>query len=82
VTPSQRAFLAFHAKAAPVQWRWHFLGTQLRATSERGRSVTLWRDELEELLAAGMLAASHGESVVVTEAGKQALEAKETVSDI
>ena len=74
MTPAQRAFLAFHAKSSPVQWRWHFLGTQLRATSERGRSVTLWRDELNELMQAGLLAPSHGESVVVTNAGRGALE--------
>jgi hypothetical protein len=77
MTPSQRRFLYFHAASSPVQWRWHFLGTQLRATSERGKSVTLWRDELRELLQQGLLAASHGESVVVTESGRRELE-KET----
>ena len=80
MTPSQSRFLSFHAKARPVQWRWHFLGTQLRATSERGKSVTLWREEVTELLGLGLLAASHGESVIVTDLGKEALNgAKETV---
>lgn len=77
LSPAQTRFLHFHAHNTPVQWRWYFLGTQLRATSERGRTVTLWRDELSEMLAAGLLSASHGESVVVTEAGRAALERKE-----
>lgn len=70
MNPSQLRFLAFHHKHTVACWRWHFLGTQLRATSERGRSVTIWKDDLSELLEAGLLRASHGASVQLTALGR------------
>ena len=74
---SQRAFLLFHVRHVPVQWQWHFIGTQLRVKSERGRGATIWKDDLEALLVWGLVRRGVGEIIEVTEWGKVALRVEE-----
>lgn len=67
---AQRAFLAFHAEHLVTEWRWHFAGTQLRA-SAAGGVATLWKDDLEALVAWGLLVKGVGcADVALTEAGR------------
>jgi hypothetical protein len=78
VNSAQRAFLRLHAAPTPPQhWKWHFAGTQLRATSEGG-TRTIWRDDLDALVGAGLLRKGAGcADYYVTDAGRVALEREE-----
>lgn len=71
----QRAFLRLHAAPSPPQhWKWHFAGTQLRATSE-GETRTIWRYDLDALVGAGLLRKGEGcADYYVTDAGRATLE--------
>jgi hypothetical protein len=73
LSPAQTAFLALHAAPNPPHtWRWHFAGSALRATSE-GVCATIWLDELDALVAAGLLAKGPGFDLVVTDLGRAAV---------
>ena len=73
MTPTQRTFLAFHVSHTVERWRWHFLGTQLRAHAGR-RTATIWKDELDALLEAGLMFKGAGcADVHATETGRAAL---------
>lgn len=53
---TQRSFLALHTQPVYCH-RWHFAGTQLRATGEGG-SATISQGELDALVTVGLL--KHG----------------------
>jgi len=72
LTFSQRNFLALHALRLVDRWKWHFMETQLRAHAGR-RKATIWRVELDNLIARGLIEASHGVSYRVTEAGRETI---------
>jgi hypothetical protein len=78
LTAPQRAFLALHAAPTPPHtWRWHFAGSALRATSEGG-CATIWADDLDALVAAGLLAKGPGcADCYVTDLGRDALQREE-----
>jgi hypothetical protein len=71
LSAAQLAFLRFHcAPNPPHMWRWHFLGTQLRATAEAG-SVTISSRELNALVSAGLMRRGAGcADVAVTALGR------------
>jgi hypothetical protein len=50
----QRNFLALHARYFVERYRWYFSQTQLRAFAGT-ESATLWRDELDDLVARGLM---------------------------
>lgn len=50
----QRNFLALHARHIVDRWQWHFVSTQLRAFAGT-KSATIWRDELDDLVALGLM---------------------------
>jgi hypothetical protein len=71
---AQRAFLALHASHQPPHtWRWHFVGTQLRACGDAG-CATLWKDDVTQLVTWGLLKWGHGcADVVLTSKGREAV---------
>lgn len=73
LNPSQRAFLRFHCRHTPAQWRWHFVGTQLRVRTEHGQGATIWKDDLGQLLALGLMRRGVGEIIEITESGRVAV---------
>jgi hypothetical protein len=60
-----------------MQWQWHFLYTQLRVKSEHGQGATIWKDDLESLVAAGLMHRGIGEIVEITDLGRAAAMEKE-----
>jgi len=72
LTFPQRNFLHLHALRLVNRWQWHFMGTQMRAHAGK-RHVTIWRDELDNLIARGLIEASHGVSYRVTDAGRETI---------
>jgi hypothetical protein len=74
MTPAARAFLALHAAPTPPHtWRWHFLDTQLRASGDAG-CVTIWADELDDLVEAGLLGRGPGcADCYITPEGREAV---------
>jgi hypothetical protein len=78
-TPEQSRFLHLHSPHGSVtRWQWHFSSTALRAYTETGRTATIWRDALEELVAQGLMRWGHGcADVVLTSQGIQHVSAKE-----
>jgi hypothetical protein len=52
---AQMRFLRFHVRYLVTSWRWHFVGTQLRAHAEGGQSATIWRDDIEQLVVKGLM---------------------------
>jgi hypothetical protein len=74
LTAPQRAFLALHAAPSPPHtWRWHFAGSALRATGDAG-CATIWADELDDLIDAGLLAKGPGcADCYVTDLGRAAV---------
>src|SRR6185503_12629364 len=69
VTPSQIRFLTLHAKRSVDRWQWHFSGCTLRAWADK-RSASLGREELQGLVAAGLMKLGLGVSVSATPAGR------------
>ncbi len=73
LTASQRNFLRLHVKHMVDAWRWHFGKTQLRAHASR-RRATIWTDELDDLIARGLMVRGAGEAdVYVTMTGKESI---------
>lgn len=54
LTVSQHNFLRLHATHAVEMWKWHFCSTQLRAHAGT-RRATIWADELNDLIARGLM---------------------------
>lgn len=72
LSPTQLRFLALHAHYLVTTWQWHFVATQLRATAGRQRA-TIWRDELDDLVARGLMQYGVGcADVRVTDLGREA----------
>lgn len=59
LSDSQRAFLALHIQHAVDMWQWHFCKTQLRAHAGI-RRATIWIDELDDLIARGLMRKGFG----------------------
>jgi hypothetical protein len=78
MTPTQRAFLAFHLAHQVERWRWHFLGCQLRAhAGRRTATVSVW--EMDDLLGQGLMFKGAGcADVHLTELGRAALQEEAT----
>lgn len=76
LSPAQCAFLDLHAHNVVTSWRWHFCETQLRATAGL-RKATIWRDDLEDLVARGLMTRGVGYSMALTELGREAATVKE-----
>lgn len=70
LTVAQLAFLRLHVKHAVTMWRWHFCETQLRAQASRMRRATIWRDELDDLIARGLMTQGLGNTCYATPDGK------------
>jgi hypothetical protein len=72
---AQTNFLALHAKHVVERSQWHFCDTQLRAHAGRHKA-TIWRDDLEDLLARGLMERGVGiADMRITDAGRQAIAA-------
>ncbi len=70
---AQLHFLRLHCFHLVEQWRWHWYETMLRATTDRGVTATLWRDEVESLVSQGLMEAGMGYAMSVTDAGRDLL---------
>lgn len=55
----QLAFLELHVMRHVDRWQWHWFETMLRAHAGR-RSATIWQDEADALVAAGLMEWGHG----------------------
>lgn len=66
-------FLALHVNHAVTAWRWHWFETMLRASAGK-RTATLGREDVEELVRAGLMEWGMGCAWVrATAAGAQAV---------
>jgi len=75
VTAEQVRFLAFHASHLVTQWRWLFQESQLRAFDDVGRSVTIARTCLDDLIERQFMRRGSGcADVAITGAGRAWLE--------
>lgn len=72
-TRAQIRFMRLHAWHLVEKWQWHWLQTMLRATTDRGVTATLWVDSVEELVREGLMEASMGYAMSVTDAGRELL---------
>jgi hypothetical protein len=73
LSPNQLRFLALHTHHRPERWTWHFCETMLRAATDRGRTATIWRDDLADLMGRGLMEQGAGYADVrVTDAGRAA----------
>lgn len=70
-SPAQIRFMRLHAWHLVEQWRWHWFETMLRATTDRGVTATLWRDEVESLVSQGLMEAGMGYCMEVTPRGRE-----------
>lgn len=70
---AQIRFLRLHTFHLVEKWRWYWLDTMLRATTDRGVTATLWRDEVESLVSEGLMEAGMGFCMSVTDAGRELL---------
>lgn len=52
------------------EWRTVFQGAMVRATTSKGRKVTIHLYELEALISAGLIVPGYGGSFALTERGK------------
>lgn len=77
--PEQIRFLDLHRHHIVTVWRWHLMETQLRAYTDRGRAATIWRDNLDELVRAGLMEHGAGFDMKLTNAGREACKAEERV---
>lgn len=55
LSPAQVRFLALHVRYLVTEHQWYFVCSQLRATTDTGRRAYLWRDELDDLVARGLM---------------------------
>lgn len=69
----QSRFLSLHVHHLVTKWTWHFGETMLRAVTDRGRPAFCGREELEQLVAEGLIERGCGVSVRVTSKGRLAL---------
>lgn len=69
LTIAQRNFLRLHVKYSVDMWQWHFGKTQLRAHVGL-RRATIWVDELNDLIAHGLMLNGLGATVYATSDGK------------
>lgn len=76
LTKAQLAFLRLHSQHLAISWQWVMLESMLRARSDR-HGATIWRDELDDLIARGLMTRSHGASVAITAAGEAVCKEKE-----
>jgi hypothetical protein len=53
-SPVALDFLALHVLHGVTAWRWHWCETMLRATAGL-RTATLWRDDVDDLVQAGLM---------------------------
>lgn len=65
LTPSQLAFLRLHVKHGVDMWQWHFCDSMLRAHAGH-RRATIWRDDLDNLIARGMVVRGVGVTIYPT----------------
>lgn len=72
-SPAQLHFLRLHCFHLVERWQWHWYETMLRATTDRGVTATLWRDEVESLVSEGLMEAGMGYAMSVTDAGRELL---------
>jgi hypothetical protein len=70
VTDAQRYFLALHVTRLVERWQWFFSDSMLRAFSAR-QSATVSRAELNDLVFRGFVTRSYGDSIRVTDAGRE-----------
>ena len=70
LSTAQLNFLTLHVKHAVDMWQWHFCGVQLRAHVGRRRRATIWIDELDDLIARGLMFKGLGATVYATTDGK------------
>jgi hypothetical protein len=59
LSTAQQNFLRLHVKHAVDMWQWHFCKTQIRAHVGR-RRATIWIDELDDLIARGLMVRGAG----------------------
>lgn len=77
----QHRFLSFHASRLVTQWRWLFQESQLRAFDDDGRSVTISRTSLDELIERQYARRGSGcADVAITSAGRTWLREQERVA--
>ena len=70
VSDDQLRFLRLHQSRLVERTQPIFQGAMVRATSDRGEHATVRLDELESLIAGGLLAPSWGGAFLVTEQGR------------
>lgn len=70
LTVPQRNFLRLHVKRVVYMWQWHLGETQLRAHAGTFRA-TIWRDELNDLIARGLMYRGTGNIIGTTTAGRE-----------
>ena len=54
LSTSQFNFLALHVRSLAERWQWYFCNTQLRAHAGK-TTATIWRDDLDDLIARGLM---------------------------
>lgn len=64
-------FIRLHQRHFVESWQALFGGGMVRAATDRGITATVRLDELEGLLAAGLLSQGHGGSFCLTEEGRR-----------
>lgn len=69
MTTDQLRFIRLHQRYLVAETRELFQGAMVRARSDRGITATLRLDELEDLIAAGLVAPRNG-AFAVTEQGR------------
>lgn len=69
MTPSQERFVRLHQRHFVERCQKLFQGAMVRATTDRGMTATVRLDELESLVASGVVAPAHGGLFVVTPEG-------------
>ncbi len=74
LSPDQLRFLSLHVRRCVVQWQWYWSDTLLRAKDEDGRTVSLGRLGVEQLVAWGLMCMGQGHAMYPTLAGKSAAE--------
>jgi hypothetical protein len=74
LTPDQIAFVRIHQTGVGhnyvSEWKHVFLGATIRATTNKGKTATLDRDAVQELVDAGLMTTGYGGSFHLTDAGK------------
>lgn len=68
---AQMRFMRLHLLHVVEQWRWHWLDTMLRATTDRGVTATIWRDALDELVREGLMRRGLGFAMELTMKGRE-----------